>query len=62
MNNPYDIHSLSKYYREETLREAQVRHLAEQARRSRAPRSLRDHVSLAWRSVLSVARTLAPSG
>jgi hypothetical protein len=31
MNYPYDVHSWSKQYREEALREAQVRHLAEQA-------------------------------
>jgi hypothetical protein len=62
MNNAYDIHSWSKNYREEALREAQVRHLAEHARRVRAPRSVRDQVSLAWSSLMSAARRVVPSG
>jgi hypothetical protein len=36
MHNPYDLHSLSKQYREDALREAQVRHFAARVRASRA--------------------------
>ena len=32
MNNLYDVHSWSKFYREDALREARVRHLADRAR------------------------------
>jgi hypothetical protein len=62
MNTYYDVHSWSKLYREERLSEAQARRLIEQARRNLAPRSLRDHASLAWSSVVSVVRSLSLSG
>ncbi len=45
MNNPYDLHSWSKHYREEALREAQRKHLAERANRE-AP-SARGRMGLA---------------
>ena len=35
MNNPYDVHSWSKLYREDALREAKARHLADRARAER---------------------------
>jgi len=38
MNNPYDVHSWSKLYREERLAEASRRDLLERARKSRDPR------------------------
>jgi hypothetical protein len=56
MNNPYDFHSWSKHYRKEALREAQARHLVEQARRSCAPGSVQDRLSLTWACVLLVLR------
>jgi hypothetical protein len=62
MNNPYDIQSWSRLYREERLAEAQVRRLTEQTRRSRATRSLLVRANLAWGSVLSAARRVVPSG
>ena len=36
MDNPYDIHSWSKDYREERLAEASRRHLVERARASQS--------------------------
>lgn len=52
MNNPYDVHSWSKLYREERLAEASRRHLTEHLRASREPRELRSLRS-AWRGVLA---------
>jgi hypothetical protein len=47
MNNPYDLHSWSKHYRKEALREAERRHLVERVRAGRESRSGRSHVGLA---------------
>jgi hypothetical protein len=44
MNNPYDVHSWSKLYREEALREARKRHLADSARAARRRLSGRSSV------------------
>jgi hypothetical protein len=55
MNNPYDVHSWSKQYREEALRQARVQHLAERARASRAPREW-GQLGLAWRNPLAFLR------
>ncbi|HEX5914402.1 MAG TPA: hypothetical protein VFY54_14850 [Rubrobacter sp.] len=39
MIHPYQLHSLSKIYHEQALKEAQVRHLASRAKAPRGPRS-----------------------
>jgi hypothetical protein len=55
MNNPYDIHSWSKDYREERLAEASRRHLVERARDSQEPRgSVR--LGRSWRNPLALLR------
>lgn len=48
MNNPYDLHSWSHLYREEALRKAWERHLADQARVGREQYSGRSRVGLIW--------------
>ena len=53
MNNPYDVHSWSKQYREEAMQEARTRHLVDRARAERSRPSRRSLVSLALASVLS---------
>jgi hypothetical protein len=53
MDNPYNIHSWSKQYREETLLEARTRHLVDRARTDRNRLSRRSLLSLAWTNVLS---------
>lgn len=52
MNNPYDVHSWSRLYREEALQEARVRHLAERARAGRSQPSLLERVGPVWRRLL----------
>ncbi len=53
MNNPYDIYSWSKHYREERLAEARVRHLVQRARTSGdEPHGLR-RVGLVWSEALA---------
>jgi hypothetical protein len=56
VNNPYDLHSWSKLYREEALRHVRTRHLAKQARAARKQRSEQSRMGLAWASVLSLVR------
>lgn len=46
MNYPYDLHAWSKYYREEALKEARERHLAEHARADRKQRCGQSRVGL----------------
>jgi hypothetical protein len=55
MNNPYDLHSWSKHYREEARQEARVQHLVEQARAGRQPRGS-GWSRLAWRNPLALLR------
>ena len=55
MNNPYDIHSWSKQYREEALHEAQRRHLVEQVRARRESRES-GRLGLSWRNSLALLR------
>ena len=56
MNSPYDIHSWSKQYRHERLRDAQTTHLEGRLRKDRKTRSERGSVSLALANVLSLVR------
>ncbi len=55
MNNPYDLHSWSKQYREERLDEVRKRTLAEQARTRREPRES-GRLGLVWRKPLALLR------
>jgi hypothetical protein len=52
MDNPYDVQSWSRLYREDALREARKRHLDGRAGAERGRRFGRNRVSLACRSVL----------
>jgi len=56
MNNPYDIHSYSKQYRQEVLHELQMRQLEKRLRANHKAHSVRDSVSLALANVLSLVR------
>jgi hypothetical protein len=56
MNNPYYIHSLSKQYRQERLRDAQTTHLEGRLRKDRKARSERSFLSPALANVLSLVR------
>ncbi len=51
MHNPQDLHSWSRLYREEALREARTRLLDEEAGAGREPGGLQ-RVSLPWRTAL----------
>jgi len=55
MNNPYDLHSWSKHYREVALQEARTRRLVEQARACREPRKS-GRFGLVWRNPLALLR------
>ena len=56
MNNPYDIHSWSKDYREERLHDAWMRHLEGRLQEDRKACSGRASVGFALASVLSLVR------
>jgi hypothetical protein len=55
MNNPYDLHSWSKHYREERLTVEDRRHLVEQARTGRERRQS-GQLGPSWRSPLALLR------
>ncbi len=52
----YDLHSWSKQYRQEALREARERDLVEQARTSSSPRSGRSRANRVRTQALSLLR------
>jgi hypothetical protein len=56
MNNLYDLHTLSKQYRQEALHEVRTTHLEERLREDRKARSERSSVSLALANMLSLVR------
>lgn len=63
MGNPYDIRSWSRLCREDALREAQERHLVEQAEAECGQRFGRSRVSLACRNaLLPLLRKTRPVG
>ena len=55
MNNPYDVHSWSKDYREGRLAEVSRRHLVERARASEEARGS-GRLGLSWRNPLALLR------
>ncbi len=55
MINHYELHSLSKLYREEALREARVRHLEHRAKAHRTPRSQEQGRWFSWLGKLASA-------
>jgi hypothetical protein len=56
MNNPYDLHSWSKEYRQDALHEVRRTQLDERLRENSKARSERGRVGLALASVLSLVR------
>lgn len=52
---PYDVHRLSRLYREAALKEARVRHLEQRARASCRSRSEEQHGRWPWLSTLAAA-------
>ncbi len=56
MHNPYDLHALSKLYREETLQGTQTRHLKGRLRAKRRAQPERSRAGLAWGAVLASLR------
>ena len=56
MHNPYDLHSLSKLYREEALQEAQTRHLKGRLRANRRTQLDRSRAGFAWGAMLASLR------
>ncbi len=55
MNNPYDLHSWSKHYREDALQEVRARHVVEKSRVCREPRES-GRFGLVWRNPLALLR------
>jgi hypothetical protein len=56
MNNPYDLHSWSKQYRQEALHEVRMTQLEGRLQENHKARSERGRVSLALANVLSLVR------
>jgi hypothetical protein len=55
MNNPYALHTWSKHYREDALREARVHHLTHPARAHRRPCSEEQGRWSSWLGKLAAA-------
>ncbi len=54
MNNPYDLHSWSKHYREEVLREVHSREIISPTPSGGGVRSGRARATRVWLSILSL--------
>jgi hypothetical protein len=62
MNNPYDLHSWSKQYRQETLRAARATHLEGRLRKERKARCERGRLGLILAGMLAFLEVAGQAG